>query len=365
MNTLIKLFRYSKSVRIIKIQLAVFFLMLYVAANAQENGWVKVELFDNPYTPFYNKEYLSVISNNRVNKYPVTNVFDGNFKTCWVIGDTVHKLSSIYIMVPKELDANNLILNIMAGYGKSSSLFLANSRPRMLNVSVLVGFTPPGYVSEVSVTSFLFEYPKQFKFNLEDVSAIQSFKLSLLKDSLDHFFQNAFNRHKEDFADILKGKTQEKLTCFIVLKLGFEGFYPGTRYKDVCVSEIYLNNRFVHKSGYLARNILDVSIKNDNELIAKYSDGVEKTIIKREDLTFTNVDISSNKQWAILYYVLNDEVGEGSRTEELHSLINLRTFEVVDDAFQKQTGLSPSFIYFSDESSEVLVTDFSGEVELL
>ena len=334
---------------------------------AQSNKWVEHMLYDNPYTSFCSTDFEKGISNGNYGKYPVTNLFDGTLHTCWVAGNSQTAL--LYVKIPDAVNLNKLILNIFSGYGKSQSLFLANARPKKVKVTVLAAFVPDGYVSENAMACLMSQYPKGINLELADTFAVQSFLLKFNTDSLDRFFDVSLHSLKSfsggKIISNLPENFIENVQKFIVLKVEILEVYAGTKYSDVCISELFFNDRFVTAKGSEAENLKDISIENDSILKANYADGSRKTILSGKNSTFTNVEISSDKKWAILYYVPNEAVGEGSRVEELHSLIDLTTFRVIDAEFEKETGVSPTFLNFSDDSEKVKVTDFVSEVELL
>ncbi len=119
-------------------------------------------------------------------------LFDGNTSTAWVEGEEGQGEGSTlqldFLSTGVEIDR----IMIASGYQRSGEHFLQNSRPRDVTVSLNDG-------------------RQTFEFTLEDSPGVQTLQLGksvLVKD----------------------------------LKLRINSVYPGTRYQDTCISELWFRN---------------------------------------------------------------------------------------------------------------------------
>jgi len=107
-------------------------MQLYARPN--NYSWVDITLND---TIHYTSFSANAINNPH---YPLSNLFDADFKTCWVANNkTNKKTTSIFIKLP---DTNVKTLNIFSGYGKNKALYYQNCRPRKIRLSVYAGVNP-------------------------------------------------------------------------------------------------------------------------------------------------------------------------------------------------------------------------------
>lgn len=161
-------------------------------------------------------------------KYPPSNLFDNNLKTCWVSDFGKIKDSSIYIKIPKK---NQFSIDIFSGYGKSKSLYFKNSRPKKIRVKIFVAINPSGYVTEIGSFYRAMKYPNENIIYLKDKFGTQSFNIQFShKKIID--FQNMVLK---DFD--LKFKKKIDHSC-LILKLEIIDIYKGSKYDDLCISEI-------------------------------------------------------------------------------------------------------------------------------
>jgi hypothetical protein len=141
--------------------------------------------------------------------------------------------------------------------------------------------------------------------------------------------------------------------------------YHGSKYDDVCISELFFNDRFITPYPNRYPGISTVYIKDDNTLLADFADKKGVVIHKDTSSVFTNVDWPKNKNWAVLYHVSNNASGQGSRVEELYSLIDLKNREVVDSKFEKCTGHSTMYIILeTDDEGRVFIKEEKYNIEL-
>jgi len=344
------------------------FISLFIATNmlhAQEIDKVqKITLLDrndfNPYIEFYSTDMTDYFNPDETSKYPSTNLFDGYLRTCWVAGSVnKSKRSILYVKVPDEILIDKLIFNIFSGYGKSKKLYNANARPKKIKISILAAYNPDGYVTEVAVKYLTEKYPTEKQIVLADTFGVQSFPLNLNKKDLIDFQSKNLNRVKSSFRN-------GNINSAFILKLEITDVYKGSKYDDICISELFFNNRFVTNFPDRYNQADSIYVENNDILFADYAD--KKGVIIYENTTsfFDIVDWENHSNWTIIRYVKNDEVGQNSRIEESYLLIDLKNRKVVNNEFENCTGISFfSSIIEKNENGENFIDIFDKyKVEL-
>lgn len=335
------------------------FIFIFVVPNisvAQETKKINdITLLDNhnvyfPYIEFYSTDITDFFNPENTGKYPSTNLFDGYLKTCWLAGST-NKSNALYVKVPNKIPLNKLTLNIFSGYGKSEKLYYANARPKKIRISIFSAYEPEGYATEVAVNYKAIKYPSEKYIEIADTFGVQSFPLNINKKDLFDFRNINLKECKESLNDY-----DVKIKESFILKLEIVDVYKGSKYDDVCISEIFFNDRFVTHYPDKYNQINNVYIKDENTILADYYDKKGVIIYKDTSSVFTMIDWDEHSNWAILHYVKNDAVGQNSRIEESYLLIDLKNRKNVNDEFEKCTGI---LIY-----SPVIEKDRNGDTFL-
>ena len=294
---------------------------------------------DSSYIEFMSTDLKDYFHPERMGKYPSTNLFDGYFKTCWVAGSTkTNNINLLYMKIPQQILYDKIILNIFSGYGKSKKLYFENARPKTMKLSILSVYSPNRYKTEVATKYLIKKKIFEKKIVLKDRFKLQSFQLNIK----------------------LKNKQS------YILKLEIIDTYKGSKYNDICISEIFFNNRFVTKHPNKYKQVKDILIKNENTFVVNYKDSNATFSYNDNNLVFTMVDWQKKSNWAILYYVDNNEIGRNSRVEESTFLLDLRNRKIVNNNFKKETGviLHSPFIE-KDKSGKIFLNTFNNfNVEL-
>ncbi len=344
--------------------LLLFVFLLPQNIKAQQNDdWQEIFLLDktplNSYIEFVSDDIKDFFNPVEENAYPSTNLFDGYLKTCWASGSSkTNKNAVLYIRLSDSIALDKMILNIFPGYGKSTRLFYANARPEQIRLSLFAAFYPEGFSTEVSSLYIMKKVPFTKKLEIADRFGIQSFPLNFDKKELLKFQKEALAQ-----AHNFSGPTYKRLSeamlprsyfSSFILKIEITASYHGSKYDDVCISELFFNDRFItpYPDKYL--KISNVYIKDENTLLADFTDKKEVVIYRDTSSVFTYIDWPENKNWAVLHYVKKDAAGEGSRVEELSSLLDLKNREVVDSKFKKYTGNTPLFMLLEEDDEGVL-----------
>ncbi len=341
--------------------------------SAEQNSKIRdIQLLNKnttDYVEFFSDDMKSFVNPAKGNRYPSINLFDNNLRTCWVAGSVKKsKKRALYIKVPDKIDIGKIIVNIFSGYGKSKKLFKANARPRRINISVYAAFQPDGFSSEVAEFYIIKKHPTIKKIKLDDIFGIQSFPLNLDKKALLMFqtkaLSEARNYSSPNFADVPKEIKQKTEPSFFILRFNITDVYKGSKYDDICISELFFNDKFITFSRKKYSSINDVYIKNDNTLLAEFKR--KKIVVYSDNLaTFTYVDWLKKSPLAILHYVKNDAVGAGSRTEELYSLIDIKNKQVVNTEFEKCTGVATMFCSLDkDEGGNIYIVKDDFKIKI-
>ena len=323
----------------------------------------------NRYVSFYStdidEESIDNIDYVNTNKYSSDNLFDGSFNTCWVAGSYETKsYDTLYVEIPKKIDLNKVILNIFSGYGKSKSLYYKNARPKKIKLSIYAAYNPEGFVGLSGGTYFIKKYSEKF-IEIEDTFGLQSFPLKLNKQKLIDFQKENVNKAKSSanaYAKTFLGDKNSDIKtadASFILKIEISDIYKGTKYDDICISELFFNNRFVTPSPLKYNKAENVYIKNDTILMADYADKKGVVIKKDTSVAFTMVDWIKNANFAVLHYVPNGEVGHG-RTEEYYSLVDLKNRKIVDKEFERCTGHSPFFGIIEKKDEKVFINNIGN-----
>ncbi len=172
-------------------------------------------------------------------------------------------------------------------------------------------------------------------------------------------------RGSNNYKEFLKAGRPDTFAASFILKLIITDTYPGTKYDDICISELFFNDRFITGYPDNYNEVEDVYIENDNTLVIDYTNGEIDTIIDSTSV-FTMIDWPEKSDWAILHFVPDDEEGINSRMEEYYSLIDLKQCKIVDAEFEKCTGISPMFqiIETSDDGKSYINNDGKFNIEL-
>jgi len=336
-----------------------FWLYVFPEDMAAQKQWHEVSLWDSDdYIDYFPEEVI--IAEN----YPPEYLFDGSFNTCWVAGTTKRDTSNVlYVKLPDKIDLNKIILNIFSGYGKSQTLYEQNARPKKIELSIYAAINPEGYASETAVKYFIKEYPFKKKIKLSDTFGVQSFPLNLDKNNLLKFQETIENEYKTSMKE--NGFYSFKYKTSFILKIEIEDVYKGRQYDDICISEIFFNDRFITPTSLKYREVKDVYIKNDNNLMADYNNEEGVVIFKDTNSVFTMVDWIENGNFAILHYIPNDAAGIASRTEEQYHLVDLKNKKIVDNEFKTYTGLPIMFqLLENDEYGRIYIKNDDLKIEL-
>ncbi len=328
--------------------------------NANDNIFLIEKGDYNTYVEFFSTDIKDFFKPEESNTYPSINLFDGDLKSCWVLGST-NKLSNsvLLIKVPEEIPIDKLILNICSGYAKSKSLYLENARPKKIEVSIFAAYNSGIENTEVASKYKIVMYSKKRQIILKDTFGIQSFPLNFDEHDLINF------RNNNTLNPSLSADTNiKKSDLSFIIKLEVKDIYRGSKYNDICISEIFFNNRFITQALHKLHPTDSVYIQNDNTLVVDYQDGKSVIIYKDTSSTFTLLVWNKHSKWAILHYVKNDELGTNSRNEELYLLFDLENMKTVNTTLQKCTGIYDTPLFLKDNKGNLYIDNNKYNIQL-
>ena len=197
------------------------------------------------YTEFAN---TFLLSKKEGCKYAPISLIDADPKTAWVEGAKGQGIGAEVIM-PRLLNPNKPV-KIWSGYGKSKSLFYANSRPKKIKITIIQGREDYGDAHDASGCGHHYAKLKNVAeqvVTLKDMNAYQ--KLPIPKFDVKQYKDFPAEYYKMDGTDmqihkeaVERGEAKpfkEALKNYsYFLKIKILDVYKGKKYEDTCISEI-------------------------------------------------------------------------------------------------------------------------------
>lgn len=290
-----------------------------ISVGQEPANWKEITLIDTiEYTGFSH-------SSSDLAKYPPSQLFDGSYKSCWVAGASSDKKNPVvYVRMPKETQS----LNLYPGYGKSKSLYYQNARPREIRLSIYAGINPEGYVSEIATIYKSQKFEKQQVVSLADTPKIQHIELEFSTQKLTEFLEKTRESYKS-LEDIPVGDVS------LILAMEITEIYPGTKYKDICISELFFNNRLVTNETYNQPPIEKVYItENEHSVLIDTEDEKAEAVFTDTSAIIQLVEVSSGKRWATIITMPVDFEG---RMETHYNLLDLPNKILLNDMLARVT----------------------------
>lgn len=273
--------------------------------------------------------------------YPQSNLFDGNYKTCWV-----QDISHVFMRFPGY---DSVVVNIFAGYGKSKELYYKNSRPRTLRFSVFAGVHAEGFVTEIADVYEGLEFPTVQTAELADSFGIQEVLLKFSQKDLAGFSKNVYQRFRSEFENPV-------VDTSLFLKIEISDTRKGSKYDDVCVSEIFLSQNFISSLSSTPQPVKIYLNAKENALLIDDNNQQGITVYSDTSSVLQLIEVSPDKKWAI---VISMPVEVEGRAETTYLLMNLSTRETANQQLEKCTGnyLPGNEMYFNtDKDGQLLLT---------
>jgi hypothetical protein len=141
---------------------------------------------------------------------------DGNSATAWVEGAEGHGKGELLVITRLDLSKK---IEILSGFGKSQSLFVANSRPKTINIHIVRALPQAGGQSQCGDNYEALKIISTSKVILKDINQFQPLPIPPFKKET-YLFQD------------------EQWDYQYWLMIEIIDVYPGTKYQDTCISEI-------------------------------------------------------------------------------------------------------------------------------
>ena len=169
-------------------------------------------------------------------KYPASNMQDGDLASAWVApGNGVG--ATVDIVFPKPRRVSDIAL--YNGYHKSATLWSANSRIKRLKVDITrADGTKESWESDLSEEA---EWWNEHSYLLTDSNAPSFGAVTLLSVTDLH----ALKLERDENGDVRVGQATPEVPEVSSIRLTVLDVVPGTKYKDLCLSELSVLDGFV------------------------------------------------------------------------------------------------------------------------
>jgi len=286
-----------------------------------------------------------------VDPYPESNIFDGNIKTCWVCGSYKdNNPAGTYLRMPHS---NKVYVNIFSGYGKSRDLFYQNARPKTIRLSVYAAVHPEGYVTEIADGYEGLKYPREQIVTLVDSFGVQTVELDFSSNELNEFSKKVYRQARSYFEPPI-------LDSCLILKIDIAESLPGTKYDDICISELFLSGEeCTLNSSTPLTPIKNIYTNQDENSLLADDDQNQGIVIYHDPLSVLQlIDVSANNKWAIVIS-MPAEPGEG-RVETSYQLVNIPDRKIANNEIEECTGnyLSGSELFFETNTGGQLMLKY-------
>ncbi len=313
--------------------------------SAQDTlSWQDITLMDTT-------EYAQYSSSKVYNyKYPPSNLFDANYNTCWVVGsDRKKDNASLFLKLP---DLENIVVNIFSGYGKSKNLYYQNSIPREIRFTILAAINPDGYVSEYGALYKAVKYSEDKIIHIPDKFDVQSISLDFSKEKLSDFKRMVYESFNTEFT-MLPGET-----C-LILQMEIMASWPGTKYDDICISEIFLNDCLISPKPKESIQVENIYLNSTGNALLMDDKTNSEIVVYSDSLSILQIiEISNDKKWAILISMPAEIEGRAQTEYLLIDLINKKVLNPqLEKMWKSYVSGSALFFEYGDYDEIFLVSD--------
>jgi len=327
--------------------------LIVIAIYTATNGWAQPE---SEWESFALNVAAYDYEDMPVDPYPESNLFDGEIKTCWVCGSYINNNpAGTYVKMPPN---DKVYLNIFTGYGKSRELFYKNARPKKIRLSVYATVHPEGYVTEIADGYEGLKYPREQIITLVDSFGIQTIELDFSRKELNEFSKQVYRQARSFFGPPL-------LDSCLIVKIDVLESLPGTKYDDICISELFLTGEdCTLNSSTPSTTIKNVYINQaENSLLADDNQNQGMVIYHDPQSVLQLIDVSADNKWAIVIS-MPAELGEG-RVETYYQLINIPDRKTVNNEIEEcRTNYLPgSELFFETYTDGQLMLKYRANDE--
>jgi len=327
-----------------KLFIYLMFNLCFISYGQSELYFEDVQ-FSKDTRPFLFKSLNSVDKN-----YPISNLFDGDFKTCWIISNQ-QEYSDALIKLPAY---EGIKINIFQGYGKSKALYYQNARPEKLHISFYYGLLPEGYYSESETVYKMADLHKTFDIRLKDKYGIQTFSIPVKIEEFQYLEQKVKDLYK-------RKKFPEAVQSGFFISISLDEIYKGTKYQDVCISELFFNRPYEAENTTGIKKIERVYTSNDEHSVYIDTENqIETEIYNDKERILSIEQISDNKEWAVAYSEPAKAEGRVETSYLLFDLINKK--EISNEIKLRYKDYVPgSTIYFNQVGEKLFLVYYTAD----
>ncbi len=302
-----------------------------------------------------------------IGRYSPRNLFDHDLSTSWVEGDRGPGIGS-YVCMGIEGNLKRYII-VYNGYQTSKSLFNKNNRVRKLKISLYAGFTRESDENQFGFTADTVYTGESSIIILQDRMGPQRFINPFTAKETADFLKKEKEKYRKET------KTTEPVKDFFFMKFEIVSVYRGSKWNDTCITGIEFTNN--PDGSYIPVNEKIKSIyqsSNGGDIYVKTSAGRVLTLISitsliknrdiddKEFVTLALMDVSTNREWAIIDYQYGST--EGGNIEETPHLWSVRRMEEVPESLLKEYGSVTPLDFLTSNGSTYLET-YEGKNILL
>jgi len=246
--------------------------------------WTTIELKNSSYTFFATGDTLNI-------RFPASNLFDADITTCYVTGSTEVKTENpIYVMAPGD----PFMISIFSGYGKSRDLHEIYGRPEKIRLSLYAAILEKGSANQDSLVCKAAKFPDETVIELRDVFDIQHIPVRIDTSAFNHFKKRVEIQQNKEFPG------QEYRMRWLI-KLTITDVFEGLTSPEVCISELFFNDRYT--PGYTQTDLptSQVYINSEGNALLKDNRKEKGTVVYSDTASVLKIDeFSKDNTWIIL-----------------------------------------------------------------
>lgn len=331
----------------------VFFGILFLSQTiliASPQEWQEITLADIPGMGIFNvSSSLKSTDGDYINgKYGGKNLFDENPATTWAEGKKDDGRNEIiYMVIPEDCRT----VNLFNGYAKDISAYRKNNRPHNISLSCEIGINPDGFVSENYIVYKTLPCVDSVKFELRDTLGLQTLKFPFDIRRIKKYKEKVLERFINDFP-FKAGRVD------LILKIKILDVYKGKKWNDTCISEIFINQIFLHNPANEKYGQIDSIYLNPDENTILLDTPEEKGLVMISDSTsvFQIMDNSIDNQW-LAVSKMPAIAGEGRIGGE-NLLFNSHLFKEMSGVISQIAGSDIYGPYFFNYNNNAIFLEY-------
>jgi len=327
------------------LNLALSLILLMIPAGSIFAQWETVFFTEAGGTYAVSSELEKPGNPMDIGPYSPVNLFDNDPETSWVEGEDGPGIGS-YVLIGMDNSLQQFLL-LDNGYQKSRSLFLKNNRVKDFRISVYAGYTSDLRSGQFGFEADILLLAGPELLTLNDEMGRQRFEMPFDHGEIETLRESAFARYKKEHPE------ESGIRDFLVLKFEIISVYEGSRWDDTCIAGISFADSETAAGLHPGEQVKNLRISQDGRKI--FIDTSEDRTLLLADaqitarergytadgefLTFSLMDISPDKMWA----VISEQHGftDGGRIKETCRLWSLQRMKEVPAALMKAYAATP------------------------